>query len=84
MSNYYLFEDEKLNVNLVFEEVDIAMFINYWNEGLSIKKIAKQLKRKPLEIALLVMDRAEVGEIEQRNTGIYGKEEEDDGTKKNS
>ncbi|MER2169015.1 MAG: helix-turn-helix domain-containing protein [Psychrobacillus psychrodurans] len=75
MANYYLFEDEKLNVNLVFEEVDIAMFINYWNEGLSIKKIAECLRRKPLEIALLVMDRAELGEIKQRPRGIFGKVE---------
>jgi len=72
--NYYLFEHKKINANLVFEETEIVRFISYWNSGHSVEKIAEILNRLPLEIALLVMDRAEVGEIKQRSTGIHGHE----------
>ncbi|MEK3976075.1 hypothetical protein [Psychrobacillus sp. FSL K6-1267] len=45
------------------------------HKGYCIKLIAEKLNRLPLEVALLVMDRAEVGELKPRKTGIYGIEE---------
>lgn len=72
--DYYVFDD--LDLDLIFNEVEIAQFLDYWRKGYSLKTIADKLRRKPLEIGLLVLDRAEVGEIIPRPTGIQGKEEE--------
>lgn len=71
--DYYLFEDESIVVNMMFTESEIYDFIAYWKSGHSVQRIAKLLKRNPLDIALLVMDRAEVGDIEQRPNGIFEK-----------
>ena len=69
--DYYLFEDESIEVNMVFTESEVYDFIAYWKNGHSVQRIASLLERNPLDIALLVMDRAEVGEIEQRPNGIF-------------
>ena len=69
--DYYLFEDESIEVNMVFTESEVYDFIAYWQYGHSVQRIADLLKRNPLDIALLVMDRAEVGEIKQRPNGIF-------------
>lgn len=69
--DYYLFEDESIEVNMVFTESEVYDFIAYWQNGHSIRRIADLLERTPLDIALLVMDRAEVGEIKQRPNGIF-------------
>ena len=71
--DYYLFEDGSIEVDMMFKESEIYDFIAYWNNGHSVQRIADLLKRNPLEIALLVVDRAEVGEIEQRPNGILEK-----------
>ncbi len=69
--DYYLFEDETIEVNMVFTESEVFDFIAYWQNGHSVQRIADLLERNPLDIALLVMDRAEVGEIKQRHNGIF-------------
>ena len=69
--DYYLFEDESIEVNMVFSESEVYDFIAYWQNGHSVRRIADLLERNPLDIALLVMDRAEVGEIKQRPNGIF-------------
>jgi len=69
--DYYLFEDESIEVNMVFTESEVYDFIAYWQNGHSVQRIADLLERNPLDIALLVMDRAEVGEIKQRPNGIF-------------
>lgn len=69
--DYYLFEDESIEVNMVFTESEVYDFIAYWQNGHSVRRIADLLERNPLDIALLVMDRAEVGEIKQRPNGIF-------------
>jgi len=69
--DYYLFEDESIKVDMKFKESEIYDFISYWKNGHSVQRIAELLKRNPLDIALLVVDRAEVGEIEQRPNGIF-------------
>jgi hypothetical protein len=69
--NYHLFEDENINVDLTFEEVEMYRFIALWQKGDSVLSIAEKMNRTPLEISLLVVDRAEVGEIRRRPTGIF-------------
>ena len=69
--NYYLFEDESIEVDMMFTESEIYDFIAYWKSGHSVQRIADLLKRNPLEIGLMVIDRAEVGEIKQRPYGIF-------------
>lgn len=71
ISNYYLFEDEEIEANLVFDTAEIYTFIALWQEGKSLLDIAEQMNRTPLEIGLLVMDRAEVGDIQSRPQGIF-------------
>lgn len=70
--NYFLFEDEKHKVDMVFKETELTDFIFYWNEGHDISKIAERMKRKPIEVVLLVLDRAEIGKIEARARGLFG------------
>ncbi|MCZ2260627.1 hypothetical protein [Sporosarcina sp. G11-34] len=43
-----------------------------WNEGASVEAIATKLKKPSLDVALLVVDQAEVGEVKQRLDGLYG------------
>jgi len=69
--DYYLFEDESIKVDMMFTEYEIYDFIAYWQNGHSVQRIAELLNRNPLDIALLVMDRAEVGAIGQRPNGIF-------------
>ncbi|GGA31253.1 hypothetical protein [Psychrobacillus lasiicapitis] len=57
--NYYLFEDDKHRVNMIFQESELEAFVWYWKEGYDITKIAKEMKRKPIEVLLLALDRAE-------------------------
>jgi hypothetical protein len=70
--NYFLFEDDKHKVNMVFEERELEAFVWYWKEGYGIERISEEMKRTPTEIALLVVDRAEIGKIKPRKKGIFG------------
>ncbi|MEK4085628.1 helix-turn-helix domain containing protein [Psychrobacillus sp. FSL K6-1415] len=70
--NYFLFEDDKHKVNMVFEERELETFVCYWKEGYGIERISEEMKRKPVEIALLILDRAEIGKIKPRKKGIFG------------
>lgn len=69
---YYLFEDDDLELDLLFSERELRDFLELWSAGISMKNIAKKLKRRPSEIALLVFDHAERGLITVREKGIYG------------
>ena len=69
---YHLFEDDDLELNLLFSERELRDFQELWSAGISMKNIATKLKRRPSEIALLVFDHAERGLINARGTGIYG------------
>lgn len=70
--NYYLFEDEKHKVNTVYKPTELDEIVTYWNEGWDIEEIAEKMKRKPIEVFLLALDRAEIGKIKPRKTGIFG------------
>ena len=69
---YHVFEHEKFNLHLEFADQELNDFIELWNADISAKNIAKKMKRKPLEIALLIMDRGELGLIKKRPTGLDG------------
>lgn len=63
------------NKNLSFTMEEVEAFEWMWNSGTSIFLIAKNLKRTKIEIAVLIMDRADKGEIEKRSTGLFGTKE---------
>ena len=69
---YYLFEDDKLELDLLFSDRELRDFLELWSAGISMRNIATKLKRRPSEIALLGFDHAERGLINARATGIYG------------
>lgn len=69
---YHLFEDENLPLNLLFEEGELRDFRELWEAGISLPNMAKKMKRKPSEIALLIFDHAERGLIKGRDEGIHG------------
>lgn len=69
---YYLFEDDKMELDLLFSDMELRDFRELWSAGISMRNIATKLKRRPSEIALLVFDHAERGLIKARGTGIYG------------
>lgn len=70
--NYYLFEANDFELNLVFVEEELQTFRELWENDISLKKIAKKMRRHPSEIALLVFDHAERGLIENRQQGLHG------------
>lgn len=69
---YFLFEADELELNLLFSPAELRDFLELWQAGISMANIAKKMRRKPSEIALLVFDHAERGLIKVREQGIYG------------
>lgn len=59
-------------LNFVWQPEKVRKFREMWAAGEDIREIAKQLRRKPEEIAILVMDQAKRGNIQKRPTGIFG------------
>ena len=59
-------------LNFVWQPEKVRQFRELWREGWDIRDIAKRLKRKPEEVAILVMDQARTGNIKKRPTGIFG------------
>ncbi|MGP4063073.1 helix-turn-helix domain containing protein [Halobacillus sp. H74] len=64
------------NKNLSFSLDEVEAFEHMWNSGSSIFQICKMLKRTKIEIAVLIMDRADKGKIKERPHGIFGVEGE--------
>lgn len=69
---YFLFEADDFNLNLLFSDRELRDFLEMWQAEISVKNIAKKMRRKPSEIILLVFDHAERGLIEDRERGIFG------------
>lgn len=67
--NYHLFECGSLDLNLVFKQTELKAFVEYWNDGESLRGIAKKMRRKNSEIALLIFDHAERDLIFPREEG---------------
>lgn len=70
--NYYLFEDEDLDINQVFELSELERFREMWEDGYGVSKISIVLNRKPIEIVLLILDQAELGKVIPRRLGLDG------------
>lgn len=70
--NYFLFEADDLKLNLVFTEEELETFRQHWKKNVALVDIAASMKRKPSEIALLVIDHAERSLIKKRKKGIFG------------
>ncbi|MFB6364503.1 hypothetical protein ACFCP7_10615 [Paenibacillus elgii] len=56
-----------------WRESEVASFEQAWNDGLSIKEIAKAFNRDPDEVAILAMDRCRCGAISERPGGAWGR-----------
>lgn len=61
-----ILEDAKF----IWDEEEVKTFVEMWNNSKSSYQIAGVLNCKILDVALLVMDQAEKGKIQQRNRGI--------------
>jgi len=59
-------------LNFLWDEDDVLKFREMWEEGLSLPDIAKQLKRKKNEVAVLILDQAEEKKIKPRKGGLWG------------
>ena len=69
--NYYLFEADNFELNLIFSEEELEVFRDLWQQNVSLRNIASDMGRKTSEIALLVFDHAERGLIKQRDRSLH-------------
>lgn len=67
--------------HVMFDELDIDLGIDFsavsdfremWESGISVENIAKVLKRKPIEVVLLIVDQELRGLIKPREKGLEG------------
>ena len=58
------------NAKYIWDEEEVKTFVKMWNENKNSYQIARVLNCKVLDVALLVMDQAEKGKIQQRIRGI--------------
>jgi hypothetical protein len=58
--------------NFIWDLKQLWKFRAKWQEGLSIREIAKELKRKVIEVFILALDQMEHGKISARAGGLYG------------
>jgi len=57
----------------VFTDRETDVFKAMWEAYMSMDSIAEKLGRKKLGIGLLIIEKAEIGEIQVRLQGICGK-----------
>ncbi|PEE36083.1 sugar ABC transporter substrate-binding protein [Bacillus pseudomycoides] len=57
-------------VNFIWDERQIILFREMWNSGASLVEMAKRLKRKQVEVAVLILDQADNYKIGVRSEGI--------------
>ncbi|TFW48012.1 hypothetical protein [Bacillus sp. 005/A4HT-01/001] len=74
-----LFEDQPVyyacpSSDFIWDEKDIILFREMWQNHEPIRHIANRLARNVDEILLLIIDQAELGKIEPRKGGALGKE----------
>ena len=62
---------------LFWDERHVITCENLWNLGYSTESIAQHVKRRELEVILLVIDRCRVGRIAPRESGLKGTDEEE-------
>ncbi|WP_395893982.1 hypothetical protein ACH2FV_13120 [Bacillus safensis subsp. safensis] len=59
--------------DFIWDEKDIILFRQMWQDHEPIRHIANRLARNVDDILLLIIDQAELGKIEPRKGGIFGK-----------
>lgn len=59
--------------DFVWDERDVLEAEKMYKEGLSLWDMARAFSRHPIEMAILIMDRAEKGHIEPRKRGAFGR-----------
>ncbi|AYC28710.1 hypothetical protein [Paenisporosarcina cavernae] len=63
---------DQIDIDLGFTEQEIKEFIEMWQSEISLLNISKKMKRKKIELAILVIDLAERKKIKQRKQGLDG------------
>ncbi|WP_426826573.1 hypothetical protein [Bacillus pumilus] len=82
-----LFEDQLVyyacpSSDFIWCERDIIAFREMWQDHEPIRHIANRLARKVDDILLLILDQAELGRIQPRKGGVFGKEDKQHEKKK--
>jgi hypothetical protein len=67
---YMALDDD--NLNFFWDEKEVLMFDELWNNRTNIMDIADILQRCPDEVMILAIDRARKGYIGKRKGGIVG------------
>lgn len=62
---------DEVDIDWTFTVRETLVFQMMWRSGENVETIAKKLKRPVLEIGLLVIEQAELGNIEQRRHGLF-------------
>ena len=62
---------DDVDINWVFTVRETEAFKTMWNRQVNIETIAKRLKRPVLEIGCLIIEQAELGNIEDRRHGLF-------------
>ena len=63
---------DDVDIDWVFTDRETEVFKTMWEADMGMDSIAEELGRKPLEIGLLIIEQAELGEIQVRQQGIFG------------
>ncbi|MGG3800631.1 hypothetical protein [Metabacillus fastidiosus] len=73
LKNHYERYDVLLGYSFFWRTEDIMTFQILWKSNWSVTNIAKSLKRKLIEVAILVVDQASKGKIQPREESLFGK-----------
>lgn len=57
--------------NFVWSKTEVSEFSRLWKQGKTIHELCKHFGRCQVEIALLILDRADKGYIKARENGIF-------------
>jgi len=63
---------DELDINWTATSDELELFRDFWDRGLNGLEIANRMGRTSTEVALLIIDQAERGEIEIRRRGFFG------------
>ena len=55
-----------------WHESELFRFRELWKDGVGISELARAFRTNRRSIVLVIMDQAELGEIQQRAGGLYG------------
>lgn len=72
MANYYNNYIACFDLDFSWNEKQVERVIAYWRSGYHIAEIAKKVDRIIDEVAILIIDLARTGKIEEREGGVFG------------